>query len=217
MRKRFAIGLAFAIMLGTMPAYAGAYANDSDITFEEYSIAVEKEYAKYGIEGGVYEPEGEFFCTYEMLQHDLAIIDELCQSDVDYQQTASVSETGKEEYVSPTAMRGTVTMTDTYIYSNLAQPTFPRSCTIQTTADIVVDYQGAYIAYAEKPTLEVLGATGYADWIEYVSHSTSINQSKHRVTMDITCKIKEETSVGMVTSWAKKQISYTAVFKNVPC
>ena len=217
MRKHFAIGLALAIMLGTMPAYARAYANDSDITFEEYSIAVEKEYAKYGIEGGVYEPEGEFYCTYEMLQHDLAIIDELCQSEMDYQKTASISEAEKEDYVSPTAMRGTVTVTDTYLYSDLSLPTVPRSCTIQTTADIVVDYQGAYIAYAEKPTLEVLGATGYADWIEYVSHSTSINQSKHSVIMNITCKIKKETSVGFVTSWSKQEISYVATFKNVPC
>lgn len=85
----------------------------------------------------------------------------------------------------------------------------------KTTVDIDVDYQSANIVWVYEPTLEVMAATGFDDWIEYVDHSTDIEQDKNRVTMDITCKIKQEMSLGTTTSWSKITISYPAVFRNV--
>lgn len=217
MKRCFITGLIATLILGAMPVYAAAYESNQYVTLEEYSAAIEAEYAEYGIEGGVFEPEGEFLCTHETLQSDLAIVKEYCENYVKRQQMPIMVEPETEPSISSRVMRGTVTMTDSYIYFDTSVPVMPLWCKIETTVDIVVDYQGAYIVYANTPTLEVTEALGFDDWIEYVSHSTTIDQENHRVTMDITCKVKEEVSLGAVTSWAKIDITYPAVYNDVPC
>lgn len=183
----------------------------------KYAAAIEKEYAKYGREGGVYEPEGEFICTYEILEKYLEVVGKICEEYVEGQSVHTTIEPETDYSGVPLSMIDRVTMTDEYTHFDLSMPMYPLSCTIETTADIDVDYQRSYIVCAYTPTLEMVAATGFDDWIEYISHVTQIDQDKDRVTMDITCKVKQEISVGGVTSWSKIELEYTAVFDDVPC
>lgn len=215
MKRCFVTGLVAALLLGITPVYASSYENGQYVTFEEYSAAITEEYAKYGLEGGVYEPEGEFLCTYETMQNDLATVREFCEAYVENQPVSTANEPETKPAKSPLVMIDTVTKEDMYTHVDLSLPVMPQTCTIKTTVDIDVDYQSANIVWVYEPTLEVMAATGFDDWIEYVDHSTDIEQDKNRVTMDITCKIKQEMSLGTTTSWSKITISYPAVFRNV--
>ena len=118
--------------------------------------------------------------------------------------------------VMPTAMPVTVTMTDSYFYSDISMPLMPRTCTIETTVDIDVDAQDARIKSVSTPSLEVTSGTGIDDWIEYVSHSSTLDQKNKSVKMEVTCKIKYEMSVGAITTWSKETINYIANFKKIP-
>ena len=218
MKKRcFIIGLIVALLLGIMPAFASSYESNRYITFEEYAAEVEAEYAKYGIEGGVYKPKGEFICTYDTLQSDLAIVREFCRDHVKSQAVPIMIESKLEPDINPTAMPGHKIMTDLYTHIDMTLPIVPLYCKIKTTVRIDIDYQRPYIISVGTPTLEVTEATGFADWIEYVSHSTIIDQDKGSVTMYINCKVKQEMSLGGITSWAKIDINYSAKFKDVTC
>lgn len=220
--KRFVAFFAVcALSASVLPVNAEAQEYVDYISFEEYSAIIEAEYAKYGIEGGVYKPEGEFICTSEDLETSLAVIREYIAS-IDDVENTRILENGSESSdclipsVMPTAMPVTVTMTSSYLYSDLSLPILPATCTIQTTADITVNAQDATIMSASSPSLEIVEGFGIADWIEYVSHTTTINQAKKTVTMTITCKIKREINVGAATSWSKQTITYTTNFKNIP-
>lgn len=221
--KRFAAFLIASVLLvSILPVRADALINDNYISFEEYSEAIEAEYAKYGIEGGVYEPEGEFICTYEDLEASLVIIRNYIESrHMEQTEIESLENNScSVSPITPTAMPVTVTMTDLYTYVSGGPipglPIVPNYCTIATTVDIVVDVQNLTIISVSNPILEVTQGFGIADWIEYVSHSTVINQSNKSVTMNITCKIKNELNVGPVTSWEKETITYKACFDNIP-
>lgn len=215
MKRGLIIGLVFAILIGATPAYAST---GETITFEEYAAAIEAEYAKYGIEGGVYEPDGEFLCTYETLQSDLKIVEEYCKAYRSHQEKPSVVIPKIEVSMSPASMPGQVEMTTTTLYHDMSLPVFPVICQIQTTTLIDVDYQRSYIICANTPSLELLSGTGVDDWIEYVSHrTTDIDQNKKSLTMEVTCKVKKSLSLGMSTSWSKVTIKYIAYFNDVPC
>ena len=218
--KRFVIYfIACILSVSVLSASAEAHEYVAYISFEEYSAAIEAEYAKYGIEGGVYEPEGEFICTSEDLETSLAIIREYLESK-DVENAFVLAEAESSDYLNPsimpTAMPVTVTMTSSYWYFDFSLPIIPRECTIETTVDITVNAQDATIMSVGTPSLEVVGGTGIADWIEYVDHSTTINQSDKSVSMYVTCKIKCETSLGSITSWDKQTINYFTKFTNIP-
>lgn len=220
MKKLVSLWLAFvATMTLVVPSFAAEPVEDVVyISFEEYSAAIEAEYAKYGIEGGVYEPEGEFICTSEDLETSLAIIREYIESkgvaDVPVEEKAE-NNGFLNPPIMPAAMPVTYTMTTSYYYCDLSVPLLPRECIIETTADITANVQNSTIMRVSTPSLEVVGGTGIADWIEYVSHSTTIDLAKKSVSMNITCKIKYELVVGAATSWNKQTISYHTTFKDI--
>lgn len=216
-KKMISVLLVMALML-MCSVTAFAEENENTVTFEEYAEAIEAEYAKYGLEGGVYEPEEEFICDVEMLEQDLNIVRLYAESVVERAGTPSPHPSNNiSSDVAPLSMIGTVTKTATYYYTNLSNPIIPCFCTIQSTSVITVDYQNSHIVSASRPALEIVSGTGIADWIEYVSHSTSINQTRKSVSQTITCKIKQEITLGVSTSWSKIQITYNANYNNISC
>lgn len=223
--KKF-LSLILAICMTMVICVPSAYAEETDanvayISFEEYSAAIEAEYAKYGIEGGVYEPEGEFICTSEDLETSLAIIRENIETKSKGAGNVVVLEEAESsDYLNPsimpTVMPVTVTMSTNYFYANLDFPLIPRGCTIKTTVNITVNVQSSNILSVGIPSLKVENGIGIADWVEYVSHSSTINQSNNSVTMYVTCRLKFETSLGVTTAWSTETISYSTTFKNIP-
>ena len=78
--KNFIRFLVFVLTLSTLSVHTFAAEKNQTVSFEEYAKAIEAEYAKYGVEGGVYEPEGEFFCTIDTLEQDLNIVRQRAKS-----------------------------------------------------------------------------------------------------------------------------------------
>ena len=72
MKKMISVCLIFTLCISVCSVMS--FASEETITFEEYEAAIVAEYAKYGIEGGVYEPESPFYCTREMLESDLKLV-----------------------------------------------------------------------------------------------------------------------------------------------
>ncbi len=216
--KNFIRFLVFVLTLSTLSVHTFAAEKNQTVSFEEYAKAIEAEYAKYGVEGGVYEPEGEFFCTIDTLEQDLNIVRQRAKSIAAAKISSPIQSCNSTaSAIEPQGMITTTTMTDTYFYKDLSHPIIPYSCTIKTTVVITSDYQNAHIISVSKPELEITKGIGIDDWIEYVSHSTSINQEKKSAQQTIVCKVKEEISLGAITSWEKVEVTYIASFKNIPC
>lgn len=223
MKRLFSLLVAGLMLFAVCPLNASA-AEAGYVSFEEYSAAIEAEFEKYGIEGGVYEPDGEFMYTYEDLEADLNILHEYLENKED-SKIAEKKLVGEPIIsggiltppVMPMATYVTVTMTSTYFHTDVSLPIFPRFCTIKTKVNILTNRQNSTIVSVSKPSLSVENGVTIDDWIEYVNHQTWIDQAKKRVTMSVTCKLKYSLTILPIPLWEKATIDYITVFKDVPC
>lgn len=186
--------------------------NKSPVSFEDYEAAIVEEYAKAGIEGGVYAPEGPFYCTPVMLENDIRTIRKYIQTfHGNSPEFFSNPKTGSDE-IEPQSMYIDVTCTNTTGRVWLNDPLLPMTATIETTATFQVDAQNDYIVSGGRPSLEVVSGLMIDDWIELISYSYDIDNTKHRVTATIVCKLKSSASLGVATSWAKFEDTYSTIF-----
>lgn len=224
--KRLIVTLLVGCMMMTMslPAFAAAPAEDeSDIcaqedemvTFEAYSAAIEAVYAEYGLEGGVYEPDN-FSCTKTQLAEDILAVRAHAEQIIARETAPPAQITiDCEGTVATRAMYITKTLTNSHFHLDTSNKLFPISFTIETTVTFTIDAQNAAIVSASTPSLELTNGLGVDDWIEYVSHTISIDQTKKRASMSITCKLKEVITIGATTSWSKFNHTYSTTFKNL--
>ena len=67
----------------------------------------------------------------------------------------------------------------------------------------------------DEPTLRITAATGYDDYISLVSYDYSVsrnNTADAKVTVNITCEVKESVSIGGIESWAYVTKNYSVSF-----
>lgn len=94
----------------------------------------------------------------------------------------------------------------------------PRTCKIRVTATMYADIGNNNILSAGSPSLDVRSATGYDDYVRLISYSTKIDNSSsninaHFVTYTVTCELKQQTSIGGVTSWEKVNKTFSVKIK----
>lgn len=71
------------------------------------------------------------------------------------------------------------------------------------------------IISVDEPTLRITAATGYDDYISLVSYDYSVsrnNTADAKVTVNITCEVKESVSIGGIESWAYVTKNYSVSF-----
>lgn len=211
MKKLLKSSVCFLLVFITMGQVVEASSDTNIISYETYSETLIQEYKKYDIEIEMQEIEGQIY-TQELLNEELQIVSDNATKmkkwadiPVELEGYASREDT---PVINPRAMYVTKPVTASAKLTDLTMPTFPLSCTISVTADVYVNAQACSILKGYKPELEVTKATGFDDWIELVSYSTSINNSSttvidHYIKYTITAKVKKSVSIGGVTSWEK--------------
>lgn len=217
MKKIFYLALSLVVVFSLCGSGTAAESTDENhiVSFEEYEAAVIAEYAKFGIEGGVYQPTDDFYCTVAMLKDDLNAVREYAQALdalASYDSNVNWYLLNHDNEVSPHAMYIDVPCTDYYTYINMEMPILPMECKIKTTVVFRVDAQNSYIVSGGAPELEVMKGTNIDDWVELVSYDYNIDQAKRKVTALITCKLKSTLSLGAGTSWNKFEIFYPCTF-----
>lgn len=208
------------IMIASISISANAQTSEV-ITYEEYSEALIQEYSKYGIEVEMKEIPGSVYTTVA-LQAELLKV----QTKVEHLKASTQFETmitdstsvAESPVAEPRAMYAYITASGTKTQWDLTDIIFPKTFTVKVTAELYVDVQRNNILSAGKPSLELMSATGYDDYISYISHTVSIDNSstninKHSVTYTVQAYVKESLSMGGVESWAKVQKSIVVTIK----
>lgn len=213
-KKLFSLFLGLSILF-TPVFEINAASMSSEISFEVYSSTLINKYSDYGVEIEMQPKDENFVFTQELLEEELGKVEKNVQNLTKGQTIFSptIEAYGNQSQITPFAMYATKTASNTYSYSNLSNPLYPLRATIKVNAPLYVDIQRNTIIEAGKPTLSVMSAVGYADYIELVSYSTSIDNSSSNISRDhadyyIICLLKEEMSIGGVTSWAKVTCSF---------
>lgn len=211
-KKVTAMLLSIALILSlSIPAFAAD--GSSPISFEEYTKAIELEFAKYGLEGGVVDPEDSFYCTQDLLDADLQKIREYAATSTKQTTYYDINSTANDfNPIRPMAMYYDTTLTNNTFVNLPTVPILPAFFTVDTTVTFRVDAQNGYIVSAGAPQLEITSGTMVDDWIELTSYSHNINNTLHRVTTNITCKVKVSISVGVGTIWSKETANYVTTF-----
>lgn len=181
------------------------------ISFETYAQIMTEEYAKNGIEIEVIRPDEDKKITLAMLEEDLQKVDEICSDIKASEEIVYEISPLNETLTLPQrrSMYGTVTKSQQVTVRD-GSPIVPRSFTAEVTATIYGDINNGTILEGYAPSLRMVRATGYADYIVRKGYSTYIDNSSstmtnHSITYEITCEVKEEISIGGTTSWAKVQ------------
>lgn len=99
--------------------------------------------------------------------------------------------------------------------TDMSLPIVPRYFEVQTTVDILTELLSYSIISVDEPTLRITAATGYDDYISLVSYDYSVsrnNTADAKVTVNITCEVKESVSIGGIESWAYVTKNYSVSF-----
>lgn len=107
------------------------------------------------------------------------------------------------------------TLTASNTITDMSLPIVPRYFEVQTTVDILTELLSYSIISVDEPTLRITAATGYDDYISLVSYDYSVsrnNTADAKVTVNITCEVKESVSIGGIESWAYVTKNYSVSF-----
>lgn len=209
-KKLLSLIMVFCFTLG-LTLTVSANDNSSVISYEHYSQTLIDAYEKHGVEIELY-PLQNYTYTQELLNDELSKIEEninrynlLSTELIEFEGYAN--ELSDSRYTGY-AMYVTKTASATTTISDLSNPLLPCTCQVKVTANLYTDLQHNSILAAYAPTLVVMSGTGFDDWIELQSYTTSIDNSSstttnHYATYSITALLKTSVSVGGTTSWAK--------------
>lgn len=182
-------------------------AESNIISFEKYAASLIDAYAEYGVEVEPIRPDNGTVLTEAMLATDLLRVPQIAAQIKASSQTVVYVDIKGEFNHKTRAIYGTATGSDS-VFVTGGDPLFPRNATIKVTASVYANLNSYSILEAYAPSLRLTRATGFADYIRRVSYSSRIDNSSstlsdHNVKYTINCELKEETSLGGVSSWAK--------------
>ncbi|MCI9425314.1 MAG: hypothetical protein HFF30_07095 [Flavonifractor sp.] len=187
---------------------------ESPISFSEYEAAIVAEYEKFGLEGGVYEPTTEFYCTPSQLEEDLATVREFAKRQSNLNFSAGQEWAKENQKIQPLSMYTDVEKTCyTLVFS--PDPLAPAYCEVRTTATFKVDVQNSYIASGSKPALSIRQTSNYDDYCDLLSYRYVFDQVKHTAMAYITCDFKLTYPLSFGTTWSKIEQTFEANFGKI--
>lgn len=201
--------LTLCLLFAVQPLHA---AENSIIDFNYYSQTLIDKYAEYGVELEM-SPTENYIYTTDLLEYELSKVEEnvrILNSSEPIAEAIGYAENG----VSTRAIYSTKTASAYSYITNTTIPTYPLTCRVKTTASFYVDLNSDTILNAYAPTLEVVSAIGYDDWIRLNSYTVSIDNSSstmtnHHAIYYINATVKESVSIGGATAWTKVDESFT--------
>ena len=225
MKRKF-IALATVLIIlctFTAQAFAATSPETNAYTYEEYYAAIQECFASYGIvwEGPTTNPDPDYLYTTKDLELALAQAHAYCKkatADYDISSTEQLSTKTDEAYDNfqpHSVMYYTYSMKQTTPIFDISNVLIPREIHIETSTDILTELRTYSIISCTEPSLRVLGATGYDDYIKLISYTYSVaknNTTKAKITLNITCEVKESVTIGAVESWAYVEKSYAVRF-----
>lgn len=228
MKRRLLASLSVLFILSSINAQVFA-ANSSlqQITFNEYYSAIQDRFESYGIRWEGVSTNNlypDYVYTQEDLNEALEQADEYCEAIlspsqtlicVDAIETSDVALTSTETALPKGVMYHTYTLTASNTITDMSLPIVPRYFEVQTTVDILTELLSYSIISVDEPTLRITAATGYDDYISLVSYDYSVsrnNTADAKVTVNITCEVKESVSIGGIESWAYVTKNYSVSF-----
>lgn len=225
--KKIIVTVLCAVMTCTMFTQSVNAADDSVnevISFDTYSEVMTNKYLEYGYEVEFEEPDENLVITKKILMEDLEKADKYLKEkkilEAEKQEISinNEGEMGTAEIEPYALMLYTKEMTKSELVSDLSLPIVPRTCLINVTVTLQLDAQYNQIRKLTKdPALNIKSATGYADYVVLKSYNTVVNNSnsdykKRYIVVNITCELKQESSIGVVGSWVKVDESLSLKF-----
>lgn len=216
-----AVLFCFSLINYNFSEYVNASTIDDIITFEEYSNTIIDAYSSENIQIEIIKPEHDITLTRAILNNDLQHVNENVEK---IKSLSTIDNNAIEADVvwntNPIsrAMYGEATGTATYYGTDTSNALIPLSYTIRVTATIYGDINNCTILRAYQPSLNLISATGYDDYIKLLSYSSSIDNSSstianHCVYYTITCELKQVINIGAVTSWTKVNKTFPVTIK----